>query len=155
MALPSGTTQTTLADRDTATVAFWWDTMGRTIGSHTLTATAALVGAADDNPSNNSRSATVAVSEAGASSPVVGACAPPSANPGDQGVVAVTGSKFQDGATADFGERVAVRSVTFVGSGQLDVQVKIHRRADAGPRNVTITNPDGQSGTKAGCFTVN
>jgi len=86
---------------------------------------------------------------------VVSACNPNNGNRGDQSIVAVTGSNFQDGATADFGERVIVQNVTFVSSSQLDVQIKVHPRASSGPRDVTVTNPDGQSGSKRECFSVN
>ena len=87
--------------------------------------------------------------------PVVDACNPNNGSNGDQLIVAVTGSNFQDGATADFGKRVKVQNVTFVSSGLLDVQIKVHPKASSGPRDVTVTNPDKQSGTQVGCFTVN
>ncbi|MBI2461439.1 MAG: hypothetical protein HYV61_08155, partial [Candidatus Rokubacteria bacterium] len=74
---------------------------------------------------------------------------------GAQLIVTVSGSGFQAGATANFGERVMVQGVTFVSSSQLDVRIKIHPKATPGPRDVTVTNPDGLSGTKASCFAVN
>ena len=82
------------------------------------------------------------------------ACSPSSGSPNQQLTVQVTGSNFQSGATVSFGQRVMVQSVTFVSSSRLDVQVKVHPQAATGSRDVTVTNPDGQSGTKAGCFTV-
>jgi hypothetical protein len=36
----------------------------------------------------------------------------------------------------------------------LQVQIKVHPKAAGGPRDVNVTNPDGQSATKAGCFSV-
>ena len=87
--------------------------------------------------------------------PVVDACNPTSGNPGERLTVEVTGSNFQGGATADFGGRVTVQSVTFVSSSQLDVQIKVHPKAAPDPRTVTVTNPDGQFGTKESCFNVN
>ena len=69
--------------------------------------------------------------------------------------VAVTGLDFASGATVSFGSRISVQSVTFVSDGQLDVQIKIQRRASLGARTVTVTNPDDESGSLAGCFTVN
>lgn len=89
------------------------------------------------------------------SGPDVAACSPSSASNRDQIVVSVTGSGFVDGANADFGTRVTVQGVTFVSDTQLDVQVKVHPKAASGPRDVTVTNPDSQSGTNAGCFSVN
>lgn len=89
------------------------------------------------------------------SAPVVTACSPSAASPGAQLTVTVTGLDFRAGATADFGQRVTVQSVTFVGTTRLDVQIKVHPRADPGPRTVTVTNSDGQRGSQEGCFTVN
>ena len=68
--------------------------------------------------------------------------------------VAVTGSGFQSGATVDFGSRIAVQNVAFVNSSELTVGIKIHRRA-SGSRDVTVSNPDGNSATGLDCFTVN
>ena len=47
-----------------------------------------------------------------------------------------------------------VQSVTFVSSTQLDVQIKVHKRAAGGLRDVTITNPDNSTATRVGGFTV-
>ena len=87
--------------------------------------------------------------------PVVDACNPNNASNGDQLIVAVTGSNFQSSAAVDFGERVMVQGVAFVGSTQLDVQIKVHPKATSGPRDVMVTNPGGGNDTNAGCFTVN
>ncbi len=86
---------------------------------------------------------------------MVGACTEDNGNAGDRLLVAVTGSNFQDGATADFGDGIVVQNVTFDDSELLNVQIKVHKRAASGPRDVTVTNPDGKSGTQADCFTVN
>ena len=87
--------------------------------------------------------------------PSVTGCDPGSGDPGRQLTVMVTGADFQDGATADFGDKIAVKQVTFMSSMQLDVKIRIHRRATSGARNVSVTNPDGQSGTGTDCFSVN
>ena len=135
------------------TLTFTWNTDVASLGDHTLTASHDL---ADDDETNDSKSTTVTVNEPTVgTAPVVDACTPNNGNPGDRLTVAVTGSNFQDGATADFGERVTVQNVTFVDSDQLDVRIKVHPRATSGSRDVTVTNPDGKSGTGAGCFTVN
>ena len=125
-------------------------------GTGEITNTAAVGGnEADlDTASNQATSVTAVTGAAGGTAPTVQSCVPNSANPGAQLVVAVNGSNFQNGATADFGARVAVSAVTFVDSTQLNVQIAVHRRAAVGSRDVTITNPDGQSVTKVGCFSV-
>ena len=111
----------------------------------------------DGDPDNGNQDFTSSFTTAAVpgSAPVVDACTPDNANPGDQLVVAVTGSNFQDGATVDFGERVMVQNVTFVSDTQLDVKIKVHPKATSGSHDVTVTNPDVQSGIKAGCFAVN
>ncbi len=79
---------------------------------------------------------------------------PNSASPNEQLTVTVTGSGFVDGATVDFGTRVNVQSVTFVSATQLNVQIKVHRRAADGPRDVTVTNPDSSTDVLVGGFFV-
>jgi hypothetical protein len=75
-------------------------------------------------------------------------------SPGQRLTVKVLGANFQQGATASFGEGIAVQKVTFVNSAQLDVTIKIQRRAALGSRDVTVTNPDGSSGALDGGFLV-
>jgi PKD repeat protein len=74
---------------------------------------------------------------------------------GTQLTVMVSGTNFAAGAQADFGERIAVRSVTFQSSTLLQVVIRVHRHAAPGPRAVTVTNPDGLSGSSLSCFAVN
>ena len=90
----------------------------------------------------------------GGGAPTVTSCSPDNGNPNQRLTVTVTGSDFASGATVSFGSRIAVQDVTWSSSSQLDVLIKIHRRASSGGRTVTVTNPDGQSGA-AGCFNVN
>ena len=109
----------------------------------------------DDGATGSTKSSDVTVTEQG-SEPVVQACDPVSGSLGQKLTVAVTGSNFQDGATVDFGGAgIIIQGVSFVGSIQLDVKINIQRKAITGSRDVTVTNPDGQSGTKTGGFTVN
>jgi hypothetical protein len=134
------------------TVSFSWDTDGASTGDHTLTAGHDV---SDDVGSNDSGSTTVAVNALGSGgAPTVTECTPSEANTNQQVLVSVTGTDFQAGATVDFGVRVNVQSVTFVSSSELSVGVKVHPRAASGLREVTVTNPDGQSGSLPGCFTV-
>ena len=87
-------------------------------------------------------------------SPQVTACTANNGDPNQKLTVTITGSNFVSGATVSFGSRISVQSVAFVDSDELNALIKIHRRASSGSRTVTVTNPDGQSGS-AGCFTVN
>jgi len=94
----------------------------------------------------------------------VGTPAPPptvnSVNPssGTQGQslpsVIITGSNFQSGATCSFGAGITVNSCSFNSGTQLTANVTISSTATVGTRNVTVTNPDTQSGTLPNGFTV-
>ncbi|MFC1892860.1 matrixin family metalloprotease [Chloroflexota bacterium] len=87
--------------------------------------------------------------------PVVDSCDPNSAYPNERLTVNVHGENFQDGATVDFGTKVSITGVTFINDNRLDVNIKVNPKATSGSRDVTVTNPDGQSGTKEACFYVN
>lgn len=91
---------------------------------------------------------------AGTPAPEVFIVDPDSASRRDRLMVAISGVNLQDGAAVDFGEGVTVRKVTFVSAEELRVRIRVHSRAAVGPRHVTVTNPDGQSGTLADGFTV-
>ena len=69
-------------------------------------------------------------------------------------LVDVFGADFADGATVAFGAGVTVSSVTFVSAAQLQVVLDVDAVATTGPRDVTVTNPGGRSGTLADGFTV-
>ena len=86
--------------------------------------------------------------------PTVTSCSPDAGNINQKLTVTVTGTNFVSGATVSFGDRINVQSVTFEGATELTVQIKIHRWAVSGARDVTVTNPGDQSGTKTACFTV-
>ncbi|MFC2014188.1 matrixin family metalloprotease [Chloroflexota bacterium] len=90
----------------------------------------------------------------GGQDPVVTECVPNFAFPMDRLTVNVSGENFQAGATVDFGQRVTVQKVLFIDAQNLDVKIKIHPKAAAGPRDVTVTNPDGQHDTLPGGFEV-
>ena len=109
---------------------------------------------ANDGSDGISDTFVITVSDA-AADPAVSGCVPNSGNPNDRFTVTVSGTGFQDGATVDFGARIAVQGVTFISDTELDVRIKIHRRAAFGARDVTVTNPDGGFGTMVACFTVN
>jgi uncharacterized repeat protein (TIGR01451 family) len=108
----------------------------------------------DPDPGNNSTMESTLVTATPSSAPVVSSCTPPGGSRNQQLVVAVGGASFQPGASVSFGAQVAIQSVTFVSATQLDVRIKVNPRAALGARTVTVTNPDGQSGSLPGCFTV-
>jgi len=79
-------------------------------------------------------------------------------NSGTQGQslpsVIITGSNFQSGATCSFGAGITVNSCTFNSATQLTANITISSAATVGTRNVTVTNPDSQTGTLPNGFTV-
>ena len=80
-------TVTGLAAGGSALRGFTWNTAGAALGAHTLVATQTL---ADDNPSNNRRSATVSVLQTPADISVTGISGPGSVTVGDTAPVQVT-----------------------------------------------------------------
>jgi outer membrane lipoprotein-sorting protein len=79
---------------------------------------------------------------------------PNSGQPKDRLIVTIFGANFQDRPSVDFGELIVVQKVTFVSASQLEVRIMVHNLAEPGPRDVTVTNPDGQSATLPDGFTV-
>src|SRR5256712_4385060 len=86
--------------------------------------------------------------------PTIASVSPSSGAPGASLTVSVTGTNFQAGASASFGAGVTVTSTTVVSSTQLSVALAIATTAALGPRDVTVSNPDGQSVVRLGGFTV-
>src|SRR5207245_5343646 len=86
--------------------------------------------------------------------PTIASVSPSSGAPGASLTVSVTGTNFQAGASASFGAGVTVSSTTVVSSTQLSVAIAIASTAAMGPRDVTVTNPDGQSVVRPGGFAV-
>ncbi|MSO23650.1 MAG: hypothetical protein EXQ58_10450 [Acidobacteria bacterium] len=69
--------------------------------------------------------------------------------------VDLTGSGFQSGAAlALSGAGVTVTDVVFVSPTAMKGKMNIALAAGPGGRNLTVTNPDGQSATLTGAFTV-
>lgn len=75
-------------------------------------------------------------------------------SPGQSRTVAVSGSGFREGLAVSFGAGVAVVATTREDADHLTVVVEIDAAAEAGPRDVTVTNPDGQQGVGRGLFRV-
>jgi hypothetical protein len=86
--------------------------------------------------------------------PVVLAASPNTGAPTAQKEVTVTGLSFRGGLTADFGIGISVDSVTSVEYTEFTAFITIADDADLGPRNITVTNPDGKRGVGVGLFTV-
>jgi len=69
--------------------------------------------------------------------------------------VTVTGTNFVSGATVSFsGTGITVNSTTFNDSSHVTANISISPSATTGARNVSVTNPDTQTATCGGCFTV-
>jgi PKD repeat protein len=152
----------TSSDGDGTIVTYAWNFGDRTASTaanpvHTYAASGiytVTLTVTDDDGATDDVSHSVTVSATADPAPSIDACDPNNAGPGDQLTVAVVGSGFQPGASVSFGTRVTVQSVTFTDDAHLQVQIKVHPKAAGGPRDVNVTNPDGQSATKAGCFSV-
>lgn len=89
-----------------------------------------------------------------AGAPVVSGVTPNAGAPTVRKSVLVTGDGFRAGLTVDFGPGVAVDSVTSVTWTQFTAHLTIAADASLGPRDVTVTNPNGLQGIGAGLFTV-
>ncbi len=88
--------------------------------------------------------------------PVVNSIRPGSGAPGQTLSVTIRGANFQPGATASFGQGIAVNRVTFVNSGTLIANITIDPSAQitTAGRTVTVTNPDGSEGSLPDAFLV-
>ncbi len=86
--------------------------------------------------------------------PIIVSLSPDRGMVGTSLTVTVNGINFEPGVSVSFGAGVTVTSTTVVSSRELAVAIEIPTLADAGPRDVTVTNPGGQTGTRAGGFTV-
>ena len=132
------------------------------VDSGTITATFQI------SPSANSGSRDVRVTNADGSTAVrpdaffvgnaiaVTGVSPASRGRGAQNqTVVISGIGFLAGASVTFsGGGITVDSVSLIGSNRIDVVIDIASGAAVGARNVTVTNPNGLSGTCTGCFNV-
>ena len=79
----------------------------------------------------------------------------PSGYPGENlPTVVIRGSAFQSGALCNFGADITVNSCTFNSSAQLTANVVVSLAAALNFHPITVTNPDGQSGTLTNGFLV-
>ncbi len=88
--------------------------------------------------------------------PLVTSISPTSGKPEDTLNVTINGLNFQPGAVVSFGEGISVSSVTFVNSNQLVANIEIDSDVQntSSARTVTVTNPDGGSGSLSNAFRV-
>ncbi len=86
--------------------------------------------------------------------PTVVSLSPAIASRGSTLDVMITGSAFVTGAMANFGAGTTVNATLFISSSSLKANVTVDSGAALGLRTVTVTNPDGQAGTKANSFEV-
>jgi glucose/arabinose dehydrogenase len=92
--------------------------------------------------------------QGGPVAPTVVSATPNSGSQGQTLNVILTGGSFQSGATCNFGAGITVTGCVFNASTQLTATIAISPTATLGARSVTVTNPDGQSGTLTNGFTV-
>lgn len=87
--------------------------------------------------------------------PVVTAVDPARAVPGTSSEFYVNGSHFIDQPQVSVsGGDVSVNGVTFLSDGRLRVSLAVEGGAPFGPRDVTVTNPEGQSFTLVGGLVI-
>ena len=86
--------------------------------------------------------------------PLIGSVVPSTGSTGTTLNVAITGANFQSGASASFGDGVTVNGTTVSDASHLTVSITIPAAAALGFRDVTVSNPGGQSATRPGAFRV-
>jgi subtilisin family serine protease len=86
--------------------------------------------------------------------PFIGSIVPSVGSVGATLSVTISGANFQAGVTATFGSGITVNSATVTDATQLTINITIAAAATLGYRGVTVSNPGGQSATRAGAFRV-
>ena len=97
---------------------------------------------------------TVEVNRGDFGEPLIDSVSPATGTRGATLTVTLTGQNFQQGATVSFGEGIGINDVIWINSETLLVDITIDGNASSTARTVTVTNPDGGSGTFASAFTV-
>jgi hypothetical protein len=101
------------------------------------------------NPDAQSATRTGAFTYTAPAAPALTSVSPTSGPTAGGTTITLTGSSFVSGATVRVGGTAAT-NVTFVSATQLTARTPA---GTAGARDVQVTNPDGQSATRAGAFT--
>jgi subtilisin family serine protease len=86
--------------------------------------------------------------------PLIGTIVPSVGSLGASLAVTISGANFQADATATFGAGITVNNTTVNDATQLTANITIAPTATLGYRDVTVSNPGGQSATRAGAFRV-
>ncbi len=94
------------------------------------------------------------ISEAG-TTPTITSCDPASAARKERLTISVYGSNFDSGTSVDFGSKIRILDTTIVSDTQIDVRIKILRRAALGARDAIVTNSDGEYDVLTDGFWVN
>lgn len=103
---------------------------------------------------SGSASGTVTVTRGNFGDPILDSVSPFSGAAGTSLTVTINGQRFRAGATASFGEGIAVDNVTYVNSETLRAAIRIDPLSTAGSRTVTVTNADGTTGSLTDGFLV-
>jgi VCBS repeat protein/quinohemoprotein amine dehydrogenase alpha subunit-like protein len=88
--------------------------------------------------------------------PYIAAAMPSSAKQGTKITVSISGSNFHENCQVNFGDGVNVLGTpVFISPNVIQVTIEISSQASLGARMISITNPDGKSGSsKIGIFRV-
>ena len=106
--------------------------------------------AGNTDPSPPTRTITVTSTPA----PTLSNAAPNSAAQGQTNLtVTLSGTNFQPGANCFFGSGINA-ACSYISATQLSAKINVLYNASTGPRNLTVTNPDGQSVTLNNGFSV-
>jgi len=99
---------------------------------------------------------TTTVTRGTVNNPIVSSVFPSSGQRGETLNVTITGLNFLPGASVSFEQGIAVNSVNFISSTQLVVNITIDQNAriETQGRTVTVTNPDGSSGSLTDAFLI-
>jgi hypothetical protein len=87
--------------------------------------------------------------------PLITGVNPDNGDPGDALTVFILGANFASGVSVSFGADITIDDVRFIDPALIEVDITILATATPGPRDVTVTNLDGGTGTGSGGFTVN
>ncbi len=89
----------------------------------------------------------------GPAAPALTSATPTSGGQGQVLSIVLAGSNFLSGATCTFGAGITVTACTYNTASQLTASIAIAANAPLGPRDVIVTNPDGQASNSTS-FTV-
>jgi hypothetical protein len=105
---------------------------------------------------SGSVSGSTTVTRGTINNPIVSSVFPSSGELGDTLNVTITGLNFQPGATVSFGQGISINSITFIDGTQLVVSITIDTgaRVETQGRTVSVTNPDGGSGSLSDAFLI-